>query len=436
MTGRACPECGTQGDTDGRSGPDRGRGCSCTEATGPQHYDPLRIRPYVSLPPLHQGDPAAPDAEPPAEDGFRPPSAGPADPTTPAGGPDAAYGPGAYGVGGYGADAHSVGGYGADVNGVGGYGASAGDATAPLPVVGTPPAGAPATCEPYAPYGSSTHGDVETTAPLPAAAPPEQAYDRGTPGGTSAPLPAAVSPEAAYAPAHEIRDTDPAAAYTYEVVRDDDGVNGRRRRTEEGGRRRGVGMLVAAASVIAVLGTAAFAAGLLTGGDDGKDRAAPDLESPAPFLSAAPNTRSPSSVSPTARASSTGSKATATSVAAASTNGSGPASPSLTARATASRVSSRTPSASAEAPTGLGPGDSGPDVFELQARLDQVWLYDGPYHGRYDDRVESAVADFQASRGIDGDPQGFYGPETRAALEAETDDPYSGQGGKHGGRGH
>lgn len=68
----------------------------------------------------------------------------------------------------------------------------------------------------------------------------------------------------------------------------------------------------------------------------------------------------------------------------------------------------------------LRPGDRGPEVAELQHRLKEVWLYVGPPDGNYDDQVRSAVAVYQSYKAIQGDPTGVYGPNTRRALEAET----------------
>ncbi|MFF3453850.1 peptidoglycan-binding protein [Streptomyces sp. NPDC002730] len=53
MTGHLCPECGEPRGTDGRAGP----GCDCAEraAGAPGHFDPLRIRPYVTLRSVDEG---------------------------------------------------------------------------------------------------------------------------------------------------------------------------------------------------------------------------------------------------------------------------------------------------------------------------------------------------------------------------------------------
>ncbi|MGW1884183.1 peptidoglycan-binding domain-containing protein [Streptomyces sp. NPDC001970] len=198
-------------------------------------------------------------------------------------------------------------------------------------------------------------------------------------------------------------------------------------------RRRGPGMLVAAVAVVAVLGTAAFAGGLLGAGEDG-ERALPDIETMEPFLSGVPDASVDPSASKKASASPSASTSASASVSAspsatASASGTAvaaaPGSPSTTTRATGQV--SQSPATSA-APLTLRPGDNGAEVVELQERLDQIRLYDGPPHGHYDGRVENAVATYQQYRGIDSDPEGVYGPATRRALEADTEYPYDGDG--------
>ncbi|MFF0061764.1 peptidoglycan-binding protein [Streptomyces sp. NPDC005279] len=68
-------------------------------------------------------------------------------------------------------------------------------------------------------------------------------------------------------------------------------------------------------------------------------------------------------------------------------------------------------------------GDSGPEVTELQQRLAEASLYTGPVDGTYSESVEDAVRAFQRDRHVRGDPRGTYGPNTRRALEAETQEP-------------
>ncbi|MEU7032646.1 MULTISPECIES: peptidoglycan-binding domain-containing protein [unclassified Streptomyces] len=65
-------------------------------------------------------------------------------------------------------------------------------------------------------------------------------------------------------------------------------------------------------------------------------------------------------------------------------------------------------------------GDSGAEVAELQRRLEQVWVYDGPIDGEYTREVRRAVERYQSWQDIEEDEEGVYGPETRRALEAVT----------------
>ncbi|MGA5870137.1 peptidoglycan-binding domain-containing protein [Streptomyces cinereoruber] len=69
---------------------------------------------------------------------------------------------------------------------------------------------------------------------------------------------------------------------------------------------------------------------------------------------------------------------------------------------------------------GVGRGSTGPEVADLQRRLQGLELYDGPADGVFDEALETALRRYQASRYI---PQedGVYGPLTRTVLRAETD---------------
>ncbi|WP_338676377.1 peptidoglycan-binding domain-containing protein [Streptomyces sp. SCSIO 30461] len=221
----------------------------------------------------------------------------------------------------------------------------------------------------------------------------------------------------------------------------------------EPARRRGPGVLIAAAAAAAALGTgAAFAGGLFSGDKGGTDQALPDIETVEPFLSAAPKAPSsgtPSaskkpgaspSASPSARTSSPSASASADVSPSVSASRASGASASPSGTAFPSPLVSRSPAAPTTT-AALRRGDSGSEVVELQERLAQFGLYDGPSHGRFDGHVEWAVAYFQAIRGITDDSQGVYGPVTRKALEAETQYPYddgwgddgskSGNGGRH-----
>ncbi|GAA5606890.1 MULTISPECIES: peptidoglycan-binding domain-containing protein [Streptomyces] len=204
-------------------------------------------------------------------------------------------------------------------------------------------------------------------------------------------------------------------------------------------RRSPLGALAVGAAVAAVVGTAAFAGGLF-GGDDGGNEALPEATTsvpdtedepaasvaPSPSASAAPpRTHSPSatpSASPSASASPTRSRdpeptATATASAPPATG----ASPSPDAGAPSAAPPDGPPPALA--PSSLRPGDRGPEVAELQTRLRTVgeWLYSGPVDGSsYSDQVAHSVAIYQSYKAIQGDPIGVYGPNTRRALEQET----------------
>lgn len=64
----------------------------------------------------------------------------------------------------------------------------------------------------------------------------------------------------------------------------------------------------------------------------------------------------------------------------------------------------------------LRPGDRGPAVRELQERLFGQGFTYVEVTGVYDERTRRGVAQLQRDRDIDGDPQGVYGPATRAVF--------------------
>ncbi|WP_050503009.1 peptidoglycan-binding protein [Streptomyces monomycini] len=104
----------------------------------------------------------------------------------------------------------------------------------------------------------------------------------------------------------------------------------------------------------------------------------------------------------------------------------GPSSAPRTATASGSITSapeSRAPSSPPEGPMVLREGASGPEVLELQRRLEQVAVYPGPEDGRFDVAVRDAVAAFQRFHGLRQDPAGVYGVQTRRSLEARTVEP-------------
>ncbi|WP_050506405.1 peptidoglycan-binding protein [Streptomyces rimosus] len=103
-----------------------------------------------------------------------------------------------------------------------------------------------------------------------------------------------------------------------------------------------------------------------------------------------------------------------------------PSSPPGTATASGSITSapeSRTPSRPPDGPIVLREGASGPEVLELQRRLEQMAVYPGPEDGRFDRAVREAVVAFQRTFGLWEDPAGVYGVQTRRSLEARTVEP-------------
>lgn len=73
-----------------------------------------------------------------------------------------------------------------------------------------------------------------------------------------------------------------------------------------------------------------------------------------------------------------------------------------------------------EEPRTLDYGDSGAEVRELQERLTDVGAYSGPLDGEYDQGVWRAVKAYQSWMYIQDDPRGVYGPATREVLERNT----------------
>ncbi|WP_405403041.1 peptidoglycan-binding protein [Streptomyces sp. NBC_01104] len=260
------------------------------------------------------------------------------------------------------------------------------------------------------PHQEHAPGDAATTMPL--------FLDPAGPGPGPGPLPDALAPEGTAAL--------PAASL---IASGPDPVQPRRRKP--------FAALIAGAAVVAVVGTAAFVGGLFHG-DEGKeadlDQALPSRVNSLPEESAEP------SASDTASASASPSRSAAGPP---SASASASASPSPSASVTASRSAPPSPSASAvtsspsatagsSAPAAVAPsaqspggptlrrGDRGTEVAELQIRLQMVGAFNDSIDGDYTDRVERAVHDIQTWWGIDGDPDGVYGPHTRSTLEQYT----------------
>lgn len=93
-----------------------------------------------------------------------------------------------------------------------------------------------------------------------------------------------------------------------------------------------------------------------------------------------------------------------------------PGAPSASATPQSSQPAPPAPPAG---PAVLRRGDEGPEVEELQRRLQLVHLYPGKTNGRFDSRLEQTLTAYQWTRGATDD-RGVYGPDTRTKLEGET----------------
>ncbi|WP_229848087.1 peptidoglycan-binding domain-containing protein [Streptomyces melanogenes] len=171
----------------------------------------------------------------------------------------------------------------------------------------------------------------------------------------------------------------------------------------------------------------AFASGSLFGGDSGTDATGPATTvstAPDPATtssSPSPTTAEPRTTphtSPSPRKSSPSPSRTPK----ASTSPSRrPATPTPTPSQVTGTVDTTTapPAPPATAPV-LRKGDDGPEVTELQDRLTQLTIYNGRIDGHFGSKTENAVRTYQSYTGLESDPPGVYGPETRSALEAQT----------------
>ncbi|MGW7289815.1 hypothetical protein ACWGH4_30535, partial [Streptomyces sp. NPDC054847] len=272
MTGNRCPECDRPRNPDGSAGP----GCDCAERAGAalraereadiaaaEDFDPLRIRPYVTLEGL--GTP------------HRAPS-GPPD-------PDTAVRPAPAGHGG-----HAAGGQ----EGVAHEGFAQGGAVAGLGAAGPPrpmqePAAAPAG------VGGQEYGP-DQDGPDGTARPEEDGQGRAAHDGAAAYggalPPEEVTPEGFSPDGGGARrggdDTVVLAPVGGGPAGSGHGQGGDAPRR----RRRVFAGLAVGAAAVAVAGTAAFAGGLFSGGEE-QDRAlAPDPSTCAPTASAVADARS------------------------------------------------------------------------------------------------------------------------------------------------
>lgn len=390
MSGKHCPDCGASG-----------AGCGCAPSAG---FDPMRIRPYVTL-----SDPGVPDApesapsvprvvtpapQPPVPPG--PPisrgvaQASPNDTPaydTPAYGtpvppshPTWPTGPGAATAAGAGPGPSSAPAAGAGAGRVPGAGPAAGRGATPGPGPGSTP-------------GSADTVQLQAVPPGGSPAPDDPR------GGASGGEP----------------------AYGYELGAGGGGGGGDPEKRTGSVPRRLLPLLLGAAAVVALGGTAMA---LWTMPDSSGDEVTLlDAKPSAPVVSVAPADPSPT---PSASASGPSPSASRSPSPSASRSASPSASPSPSRSASPSASASPSPSASrspspkpstpAQGPT-LRYGDSGAAVEKLQRLLADQGLYRGKINGRFDERVERAVSTFQFENGIDDEEWGVYGPVTRRALE-------------------
>lgn len=209
------------------------------------------------------------------------------------------------------------------------------------------------------------------------------------------------------------------------VLRREEPTRAERRRQA---RRRKGPIAIAAVAVLGV-GAAVFATGLIGGDDTSDDNALPDPTKAAP-TAPAHESEEPGTTSASPTRSGSGS-------ASAKPSGSGSSKASRrTASGSPTRIGGEITTAPRPTATGGGPdsrprgprtlrpGDSGAEVEELQNRLKQLYVfYITPADGEYDSDVSTWVSQFQRDEGIKGDQDGVYGPHTRRALEAATEEP-------------
>ncbi|MFJ2746027.1 peptidoglycan-binding protein [Streptomyces sp. NPDC087440] len=195
--------------------------------------------------------------------------------------------------------------------------------------------------------------------------------------------------------------------------------------------RRGP-LLITAAATLAVLAGTAFAVGAFDSAPE-DTRAFPGITTaPTSVAEATPSPTPSRTTSPTATATATASRKTLPAPTRSATRPATPSRKATTAPPTTPQPPPSTPPQHTpdpkppkdQVPPGsLAQGSSGPDVRELQDRLQQLGLYDGPPDGRYTQDVTDSVARFQAYMSIDDEPEGVYGPQTRERLESWTNEP-------------
>ncbi|WP_338899757.1 peptidoglycan-binding domain-containing protein [Streptomyces sp. TG1A-60] len=195
-----------------------------------------------------------------------------------------------------------------------------------------------------------------------------------------------------------------------------------------GPRRRRRAALAAGvgAAAAAVLVTGGVIGGLFSYEAPSRDGSAPgDVRAGLP--EAAPDATPSSSATPSGPASSPPPSGAASTFPAITPTETGPT-PTDPTTPTRTPSNSGTTGTAAPAPPDAQPpvlslGDTGPEVTELQLRLRQTNLYNGPVDGHYDRDVERAVRGYQLTRVVLADEPGVYGEATRTSLESETSKP-------------
>ncbi|MER5966533.1 peptidoglycan-binding domain-containing protein [Streptomyces sp. NPDC002057] len=205
-----------------------------------------------------------------------------------------------------------------------------------------------------------------------------------------------------------------------------------RRAPRKPSRERQVGMslpLLLSGALAAGIGlTVGLTSGLHRTSPDSVTLTMPDLPSP----SATPETEPPATTPPATKPTTTRRTSTRTTALAAPTTSAPPSGrpsrqppPTSTTTPPTTHEPKRSPTRGSQRPEQpdeglLRLGSTGPEVEDLQRRLQQLYLYLGVADGMFGEAVEVALSRYQAARNIP-EKWGVYGPLTRAALRAETD---------------
>ncbi|WP_280921983.1 peptidoglycan-binding domain-containing protein [Streptomyces decoyicus] len=380
MTARTCPHC---------SAPVRGGGhptCLCA-AVDAEDFDPLRIRPYVSLPDEDEDD---------AEDGD-------------SGGTTYDDGPGGT----------------AYDDGRGWPSLSGGDRLEDLPGVDAAVhrADAPSPADTPSPARDSATGPLPLSAPSDTAAPPSAStasadFSSGSGSGSGSGPP----------PLPRARRRPGPASRTFRASEGEESAGPLLRPRR---RPRALPAVLAAAGAAVAAAAVLITTDALSGGTH--DRAAPPdrgTVSPSagfPTDGAAAPTRSAAAPSRSATRSpspdATGLHSPTATVQRYRTTSPPPPAPTRASGSVTDSPGSHGPSAPPTGPIVLREGADGPEVAELQGRLRQLAVYTGPDDGHYGTEVRAAVSRYQQAYGVTGDPDGVYGARTRASLESRTHEP-------------